>query len=114
MQCDSLIHNQGFSLANNSEKSMYDVFAEDPARAQRFAMFFSHPDEPSHLLLENYHWEKIGSFVDVGGSHGSIAISIAERFPGVKCIVQDLPDTITEGRARLPSELKDRVDFMAQ
>jgi hypothetical protein len=93
---------------------MYEVFSTHPARAERFGKIFSQADEPPHLLLDNYPWADIGTLVDVGGSHGSIAISVAENFPNVKCIVQDLPDTVAEGAALLPSELKDRVTFQAQ
>jgi hypothetical protein len=104
----------GFSLANNSDQSMFDIFARDPTRGARFGMLFSRPDEPSEMLLDNYSWDKIQTFVDVGGSHGSIAIGLAQRFPHVSCIVQDLPDTVAEGIKRLPVGLEDRVTFMAQ
>ncbi|KAI9703100.1 MAG: hypothetical protein M1820_005972 [Bogoriella megaspora] len=103
----------GFALANNSDKSMYEIFTESPERADRFGMYFSKADEPPHLLLDNYPWAEKTSMVDVGGSHGSIAISIAEKFPAIKCTVQDFPDTVSEGAARLPSSLRGRVDFMA-
>lgn len=93
---------------------MYEILSNDPSRAERFGMYFSQADEPSHLLLDNYPWEDCKKFVDVGGSHGSIAISIAERFPTVECVVQDLPDTVAEGAERLPSALKGRVEFVAQ
>jgi 16S rRNA G1207 methylase RsmC len=93
---------------------MFDIFAQDPARGARFGMLFSRPDEPSAMLLDNYPWNDIQTFIDVGGSHGSIAIGLANQFPQIKCIVQDLPDTIAEGASRLPVNLKDRVIFMAQ
>jgi hypothetical protein len=93
---------------------MFDVFAEDASRGARFAMLFSRADEPPAMLLDNYPWKDVQKFVDVGGSHGSIAIGLANRYPHVECIVQDLPDTVAEGVSRLPQELKDRVSFMAQ
>ena len=64
-------------------------------------------------MLDNYPWESFKTFADVGGSYGHVAISVAERFPNVKCIVQDLPGVVEKGRARLPKKLKDRVEFMA-
>ncbi|KAF2711448.1 S-adenosyl-L-methionine-dependent methyltransferase [Pleomassaria siparia CBS 279.74] len=103
----------GFSLANNSDKSMFDIFSQDPARGARFGMLFSRADEPSTMLLDNYPWNDVQTFIDVGGSHGSIAIGLANQFPHIKCIVQDLPDTVAEGVSRLPADLKDRVTFMA-
>ena len=52
-------------------------------------------------------------FVDVGGSHGQVSIRLAQRFPQIHCIVQDMPATIRAGAAQLPEELKGRVSFMA-
>ncbi|KAF2661047.1 methyltransferas-like protein [Lophiostoma macrostomum CBS 122681] len=101
----------GFSLANNSDKSMFDIFVGDRKRATRFAKFFDRSDEPAHILLESYAWDNVKTFVDVGGSHGSIAIGVAERFPHVRCVVQDLEGTVKEGKERLAPHLKDRVEF---
>lgn len=105
---------QGFSLSNNSDKSMFDIFADNPGRASRFGMYFSRDRESPNTLLDNYAWAEKETMVDVGGSHGSVAINIAERFPHIKCVVQDLPDTVAEGDFRLPAGLRGRVTFMAQ
>jgi hypothetical protein len=105
---------QGFSLANNSNKGMFDIFAENPERAARFGAYFSKSDPTSDGLLDNYPWAELKTMVDVGGSHGSVAIAIAEKFPNMKCFVQDLPDTVAEGATRLPANLSDRVEFIAQ
>lgn len=93
---------------------MYEIFADNHERGERFGMLFSQADEPSNLLLDNYPWANQKTVVDVGGSHGSIAIRIAQNFPTVVCIVQDLPDTAAEGSTRLPNDLRGRVSFMAQ
>lgn len=93
---------------------MFDIFADDPNRAARFGLLFSKPDPTADGLLNDYPWADKKTVVDVGGSYGSVAISIAERFPDIKCIVQDLPDTVAEGALRLPVELRNRVTFMAQ
>ncbi|KAI1324462.1 O-methyltransferase-domain-containing protein [Xylariaceae sp. FL0255] len=105
----------GFSVANHSNKSMYDILADHPARAERFGKYFSKPGQEAapDEVLDNYPWPEKKLVVDLGGSHGAIAIGIAKRFPGVKCIVQDLPGTVAEGASRLPAELHDQVTFMA-
>ncbi|KAI1819381.1 S-adenosyl-L-methionine-dependent methyltransferase [Xylaria intraflava] len=102
-----------FTLVNNSAMGMYEILAENRDRAERFGMYFCHPDESPLVLVDNYQWAEKRTMVDVGGSHGHIVRSIAERFPHMKCFVQDLPDTVAVGAARLPVELKDRVIFMA-
>ncbi|OTA92758.1 hypothetical protein M434DRAFT_31515 [Hypoxylon sp. CO27-5] len=98
----------GFALANNSNKSMYGILADNPDRAERFGMYFSQPNESADGILNNYPWEDKDTMVDVGGSHGSVAIGIAKKFPNIKCVVQDLPGTVAEGASRLPAELQDR------
>ncbi|KAL7621383.1 hypothetical protein AAE478_008705 [Parahypoxylon ruwenzoriense] len=103
----------GFSLANNSNKSMFDIFGENLDRAERFGTYFSRSGDAGDALLDNYPWASKDVVVDVGGSHGSVAIRIAERFPNIKCVVQDLPDTIADGASKLPAGLRDRVTFMA-
>lgn len=94
--------------------SMYEIFTADPERGARFGMTMSNVDEKRDFLLEYYPWKDKASLVDVGGSHGSIPISIAERFPHIKCYVQDLPGVVAEGQARLPTSLRERIEFMAQ
>jgi len=68
----------------------------------------------SHYLLDNYPWNTKHTVVDVGGGHGQIATTIAERFPNVRCIVQDLPGVVEAGEATVPLHLADRITFMAQ
>ncbi|KAI8947010.1 S-adenosyl-L-methionine-dependent methyltransferase [Xylaria longipes] len=106
----------GFSLANNSNKSMYDIFADNPGRGERFGRYFSKPEPVAapDEILDHYPWLGKATMVDVGGSHGAVAIGIARRFADIKCVVQDLPNTVAEGTARLPADLRDRVTFMAQ
>lgn len=118
----ALIISKGFSLANNyasndmyeNTKSMYEIFTDFPDRGAKFGMVMSNVDEPRHLLLEHYPWGEKKTLVDVGGSHGAIPISVAERFQHIKCYVQDLPEVVAEGESRLPEALRGRVEFMAQ
>ena len=67
------------------------------------------------ILITNYPWDSVGSgvgtIIDVGGSHGAVMLSIASRFPSLKYIVQDLPDTIEEARRNLPVEAIQRLNF---
>lgn len=70
--------------------------------------------EASHIL-DGFEWATIGkgSVVDIGGSHGSLSIAIAQRHPNVSFVVQDRAAVAREGRAKLPSQLANRVSFMA-
>jgi hypothetical protein len=76
-------------------------------------MSFSHlhPSYNMSHLVDNYDFGALGkvTIVDVGGSHGQVAIAIAKRFPEVTCIVQDLPDTICGLQDHIPGDLKGRI-----
>lgn len=62
-------------------------------------------------LIDNFDFGSIGhgTIVDVGGSHGQVSIAIAQKYPDVKCIVQDLPDTITGLESQLPKDFQGRI-----
>lgn len=70
--------------------------------------------EPHHIL-NGYDSGSLGKskVVDVGGSHGSLSIAIANRFPLLRCVVQDRPSVVDLGQHNLPSHLRHRIDFMA-
>ena len=65
-------------------------------------------------LIDNFNFEALGAgtIVDVGGSHGQVTIAIARKYPELKCIVQDLPDTIAGLESHVPNDLKHRVQGM--
>lgn len=61
-------------------------------------------------LVENYPWGDVGEglVVDIGGANGHTSIELAETFPALKFIVQDLH---TEDIS-VPEHLKERITFM--
>ena len=110
---------QAYSLAHNTREGPFAAWEKDPSRAKQFgdAMNFLHSDagfDPAHLV-SGYDFASLGqaTFVDVGGSHGQVSIPVAQRYPNLRCIVQDLPTVIATGEAQLPADVKDRVTFMA-
>lgn len=108
----------GFNIAHHTDQPMLNLLANDPARAQRFAeamSLFNASDgmEPEHLR-DNYDWAALGegaTLVDIGGSHGDVAVSLARRFPNLRCVVQDLPEVVAS--ATVPEGLEDRLSFQA-
>lgn len=97
---------------------MFDELSNYPEREKRYAAamtWFSTGQglEPYHIV-EGFSWDSIGSgiVVDIGGSHGSVSIAIAQRFPSLHFIVQDQPEVVKIGRDQLIAELKGRVAFM--
>lgn len=112
----------GFNIASDTSDPVYTALSKDDQRTKRFAdamtFFHSRPGLEVSYLLDNYNWKSIGNeadgsalVVDVGGSHGYVSIEIAQRFPSIECIVQDLPEVVAE--AIVPPHLIGRVRFMA-
>ena len=99
---------------------MYQILESEPRRAQRFSeamsLFASKKGmEPRHIL-DGYEWEKIvgqGLVIDLGGNRGHIAIPLAQRFPMLNVLVQDLDNVIDGAEESVPEDVKGRVRFMA-
>lgn len=110
---------QGFQIANDTDKAMFDFFEDHPGRMNRFkdAMSFlqTFPGlEPSYTV-KAYDWASLGkaTVVDVGGSHGLVSIALAKEFPDLQFVVQDLPKVIEDAKTKAPAELSDRLIFQA-
>lgn len=91
---------------------------KDPKRAGRFSLAMSafaksEGYEPNHVVNHGL-WASIpgGTIVDVGGAHGDVMLAIAEEFPSLRFVVQDMP-SVVETTPKPPAHLKDRVTFMA-
>lgn len=93
---------------------MYAYLADYPERGAKFGLVMSNVDEKREFLLEGFDWAGVNTMVDVGGSHGSIPISIATRFLHMKYCVQDLPEVVEEGKSRLPENLHGNIEFTPQ
>ncbi|KAF4473356.1 Sterigmatocystin 8-O-methyltransferase [Fusarium agapanthi] len=65
------------------------------------------------LLTSAYDWSKLGeaTVVDIGGSSGHDSSTIAQAFPNLKFIVQDLPQLQNSFDKQVPAEIKSRVEF---
>ncbi|KAF9761724.1 hypothetical protein IL306_003740 [Fusarium sp. DS 682] len=65
------------------------------------------------LLKTAYDWEKLGeaTVVDIGGSSGHDSTTIAQTFPKLKFIVQDLPQLQASFDKQVPEDIKSRVKF---
>lgn len=88
---------EGSNIAYDTEEVVFNELAKHPARQKRYAdamrWFNTNPEFDLIHILDNYLRESLGdgTIVDVGGSHGAVSVVIAQRFPSLRCIVQDLP-----------------------
>ncbi|KAJ5958637.1 S-adenosyl-L-methionine-dependent methyltransferase [Penicillium vulpinum] len=96
----------GFTFAKGaSESSMYMYLEQHPELARKFTgvMRAFQKDEaysPRHLINT---WPKdlqTGKLVDIGGSTGAVAFALADEFPGLEIVVQDLPGALETAQVR--------------
>ena len=78
------------------------------------ASFRGHGPE---YLARGFPWASLGreTVVHVGGSEGKYGIALAQSFPELTFLIQDLPAVVRAINTKrpLPLELKHRVSFMA-
>ncbi|KAF4629778.1 hypothetical protein G7Y89_g8370 [Cudoniella acicularis] len=106
----------GFSLANNTTGSIYDIIAKSPERAVRFAtamkVMTSRPGFDLSYATDFYDWASLGQaqVVDIGGAKGHFALALAKRYSDLRIIVQDMAKVVENADAE---SLGERVRFMS-
>ena len=108
-----------FQLAMNTELPIFAWWEKNAERFRQFGGGMTLMGQPGSisaiaLAIEAYDWKSLGkaTVVDMGGSVGPLAIALADNFPNLTLIVQDLPATIEEAKKTpLPDAVKDRVSF---
>ncbi|KAI1778087.1 O-methyltransferase-domain-containing protein [Hypoxylon cercidicola] len=107
----------GFTLVNNTTRSIYEVFGIDKEKAMRFSnamkAFTSSPAFDISYILDHFDWASLGyaRVIDIGGSQGHVAIELVQRFSNLSVIVQDLQAPVAG--ALVPEGLEGRLEFMA-
>lgn len=103
-------------------ETFWEVLQREPERAGNFAammrVFATSGDLRLGFLVEGFPWGELGGgggeegresvVVDLGGSTGAAARALVERFPELKVVVQDLPETV----ALAETSHESRVSFM--
>ncbi|KAF2264998.1 putative O-methyltransferase [Lojkania enalia] len=109
----------GFNLAKNLNVSFFESMKANKRREKAFANTMSYMQKRQGLgnttsqLLSAYDWASAKKVVDVGGSLGDTCVDIVREHPSVQCVVQDLPEVITEAEKKASSETASQIKFMA-
>ena len=109
-----------FSLYNETDKTVFAVFAGQPQRGRRFGgamRFFTKGDSwDLRHMLASFDWPSVDKpgdvVVDLGGGNGQISQYLARHTSNTRFIVQELPHVVLEAPAQLPDDLKSRIDFV--
>ncbi|KAL7947192.1 S-adenosyl-L-methionine-dependent methyltransferase [Trichoderma barbatum] len=91
-----------FAFRTVGEEPMFETLGKDPVKAKRFAnamlSFTNGEGYEVSYFVDNYDLSEVnergGTFVDIGGSHGFVAVELAKKWKNLKFIVQDLSKTI--------------------
>ena len=84
--------------------SAFDYMRAHPTVATEFAEAMTVTTRRiEQALLDADPFGEFGSFVDVGGNHGSLAGLLLERHPRVRGILFDLPEVVEEAERRWSS-----------
>ncbi|RPA91906.1 S-adenosyl-L-methionine-dependent methyltransferase [Choiromyces venosus 120613-1] len=107
-----------FSRAYNTNKNYFEyVYSDNKPMGTRFGkamQSMSNAGGPANIVALYTPLEsapKGTTLVDIGGGIGHVAVAAAQKFPNIKCVVQDIGMVVGEGRDGLPEELKGRVEF---
>ena len=67
-------------------------------------------------MLTAFDWPSVDKpgdvVVHIGGGNGQISQYLARHTSNTRFVVQDLPYVVSEAPAKLPKDLKDRIDFV--
>ncbi|KAF3399425.1 O-methyltransferase bik3 [Talaromyces pinophilus] len=107
-----------FNVAFSTDKPFFDYLAQSAELTETFAAYMksvqgSYGTSLKHLV-NGLDWDGLGeaTVVDVGGSTCASSIALADAYPSLQFIVQDLPDTIKNAPAVLskqPESIQARI-----
>ncbi len=111
------------ALQTGREVSAYKYLEEIPGYAPRFGRamtsFVRYSNYAATIPRLNFVstavFEALGkaTVVDIGGTRETDAIVLAQKYPGLDLIVQDMPRMVANAEAALPEPLRNRIKFMA-
>jgi len=110
-----------FNVAFNTDMPFFEYFKEKKGIVDEFAAYMRSLTRSERLrighLVDGFDWTGMGEalIIDVGGSNGQAAATLATAFPNLRFIVQDLPETIVSAKettlAALPPPVAARISF---
>ncbi|KAJ5618274.1 hypothetical protein N7528_006917 [Penicillium herquei] len=113
-----------YNAAFNTDVPFFKHLSQHPERHRQFAGYMravtASQGTGLEQLVKGWDWASLGKalVVDVGGSTGHASIALAQNFPDLTFIVEDLPEVADGGPAYLESqdeyrELASRISYKA-
>lgn len=115
-----------FNLALDTKDLFFDYLKKTPDLTSLFSGYMrsvtaSRPWSLHHAV-ESFDWASLprgAKIVDVGGSHGQLCVQVANEFPDLNFIIQDLPEAVETAQKsftadeNIKSTVKSRIQFMS-
>jgi hypothetical protein len=108
-----------FNVAFGTPLPMFAWLKGEPEHSERFGRLMgamkAAPVYSVQHLVNGYNWGSLssGKVVDVGGSFGHASLAVLEKYPDLTFVVQDLPEVVGQGEAKLPDFSTKKLEFMA-
>lgn len=108
-----------WQIGNDSDVSFFDGLIAEEGGMKNFSdamkCITSITGNDKAYIWNGFDWAGLenGPVVDVGGGNGHVSVTIAEGFPKLQFIIQDLPFNEKPAADTIPGDMKDRVTFQA-
>lgn len=108
-------------IAQPQYPTWWSIVNEEPDGMQKFTAAMRTVGQamvgPKYTqYVQGFDWKALGDalVVDLGGGDGHISSAIAQAYPNLTIIIQDLNSNADLAKAYIPAELQDRVSFQIQ
>ncbi|KAM0563080.1 hypothetical protein ACHAPJ_001926 [Fusarium lateritium] len=118
----SATNETAYNIVHNTDMSFFQHLKTRPDLNEGFQAYMksravSHTGSNVEHLIDAFDWKSLGQarVVDIGGSSGSTSIMLATAFPGLKFVIEDLPEPISNARSRVPElseDVKSRIEII--
>ena len=115
-----------FQIAMNTTDPFFDYVRKSPEMTDLFSGYMRNVTASETWSLQHavdgFDWASLpigAKVVDIGGSHGQLAVQVAREFPHLNFVVQDLPETVAtaqkafEADTEIEQSIKNRIEFMS-
>ncbi|KAL1604783.1 hypothetical protein SLS60_004323 [Paraconiothyrium brasiliense] len=117
--CSQEPHHTGYNLAKGIQEPYFTAMKSNERQQRAFANNMSYMQTRHGFgsslghLISSFDWDSVKKVVDVGGGIGDTALEIVRNTKDTVCVVQDLPDVISQAKEKLTAEQQERVILMS-